>query len=85
MRTPPVALPDRARSKLDELVLARDLALDGARTTNQRLQALPADTDPRLIAKLTAERDKANERHRQLAMLTSRIPSMVDRAALGAR
>jgi hypothetical protein len=37
------------------------------------LQQLPADSDPRLRERLTAERDKASERHRQLAMLTSKI------------
>jgi hypothetical protein len=68
-----VALPDKAKAKLDELVLAKDLALDASRTTNARLQSLPADADARMIAKLTAERDKATERHRQLAMVTSRI------------
>jgi hypothetical protein len=66
-------LPDKAKAKLDELVLARDLALDASRTTNVRLQSLPADSDPRLRGKLESERDKAAERHRQLAMLTSRV------------
>jgi hypothetical protein len=66
-------LPDRARARLDELVLAKDLALDSSRATNARLQALPVDADPRLRGKLTAERDKATERHRQLSMLVSRV------------
>jgi hypothetical protein len=73
MRTPPVALPDKAKAKLDELVVLKDLALDSSRSANQRLQALPADADPRLRGKLESERDKATERHRQLAMVVSRI------------
>jgi hypothetical protein len=36
------------------------------------LQALPADTDPRLRERLQNERDKAAERHRQLAMVVSK-------------
>jgi hypothetical protein len=73
MRVPPVALPDKAKARLDELVLAKDLALDASRATNARLQSLPADADPRLRGKLESERDKATERHRQLAMLVSRV------------
>jgi hypothetical protein len=72
MRGVAVELPAAARAKLDELVLAKDLALDASRSSNARLQALPIDADARIRERLEAERDRANEKHRRLAMLVSR-------------
>jgi hypothetical protein len=74
MRAPPVPLPDRARARLAELTLARDLALDASRTTNQRLQQAlsQGDVDPRLRGKLESETSRAVDKHRTLSMLLSR-------------
>jgi hypothetical protein len=68
-----VALPDRARSKLNELIFARGAAEDAARSCNARLVALPGDADPQLKEKLAAERDKQSHRHNQYLQLTSRL------------
>lgn len=86
-----ITLPEAAKAKLHELVMARDAALDAGRSVNTRLQALSSDADPHMRAKLAAERDKQNHRHGQLHQLTSRIsqwltelrPGVVLEAALG--
>jgi hypothetical protein len=75
MRGVQVELPAAAQAKLDELVMLRDLALDASRTTNVRLQQAlsQGDVDPRLRAKLEAETARATDKHRVLAMLTSKV------------
>ena len=45
-------------------------AEDAARSANARLNSLPRDSE--LVAQLTAERDKHNERHRQISLLVNR-------------
>jgi hypothetical protein len=72
MRGVVVELPAAAKHRLDELVLMRDAALDASRSAASRANNLPADASA-LRERLRSERDKAAERHRQLAMLTSKI------------
>ncbi len=64
----PVALPETARTKLQDLQLACEAALDAAHASNARAQALPRDAD-QLRTRLAAERDKHNARHAQLSRL----------------
>jgi hypothetical protein len=73
MRGVTVELPDKAKSKLDELTLARDAALDAGRSANARLQALPRDADQRMRDRLAAEHSKHQQRFGQLSQLVSRL------------
>jgi hypothetical protein len=73
MRGVSVALPDAAKSKLQELSLTREAALDAARSAANRLNNSPRDTDKQILNRLTQERDRHNYRHAQLSQLLSRV------------
>jgi hypothetical protein len=73
MRGVTVELPDTARNKLNELILARDAALDASRSGISRLNQLPPDVDQGLRQRLASENARHAEKHRVLAMLVSRI------------
>jgi hypothetical protein len=73
----PNGLPAEARSKLSELTVQRLAAQDAAQSANARLNSLPRDGDRELVSKLTAERDKHNERHRALSLLINKINQWV--------
>jgi hypothetical protein len=68
-----VELPEAARTRLQELIVARDAALDASRSANARLNALSGDADPQMRTRLAAARDQQNHRHGQLAQLLSRV------------
>jgi hypothetical protein len=68
-----VALPDSARTKLNELQLARMAAEDAARSANTRILQLAHDADQQMRDRLAAERDKQSYRQNQLGQLTSRL------------
>jgi hypothetical protein len=72
MRGATVELPSKAKNKLDELVLARDLALDAARSVNAKLQALPADVDQRFRQKLADEHNRQQTKFGVLSQVVSR-------------
>jgi hypothetical protein len=66
-------LPETARAKLQELELARMGAEDAARAATTRLNALPGDADPPMIARLEAEAARQRQRHGQLHPLCSKL------------
>jgi hypothetical protein len=68
-----VALPPEAKSKLQNLELARMAAEDAGRAAAIRLNGLPHDIDPELRAALEHERDQQGRRHSQLHLLISRL------------
>jgi hypothetical protein len=72
MRGPAVELPAAAQSKLTEIGLARDAAMDAMRGAQNRINTLPPFAEE-IRGRLAAERDKHAERHRVLAMLVSRL------------
>jgi hypothetical protein len=71
------ALPAAAQAKLSDLQLARDAALDAAHSAQARLNSLPRDADQQMRDRLTAERDKHNHRHGQLAQLLNKVNQWV--------
>jgi hypothetical protein len=73
MRGVTVELPAAAAARLSELQLQRDAALDSMRGAQGRANSLPADAAHQMRERLAAERDRHAERHRQLAMLVSRV------------
>jgi hypothetical protein len=73
MRGITVELPAAAAAKLTELTLARDAALDSMRGAQGRMDSLPADAANQMRERLTVERDRHGERHRQFSMLVSRL------------
>jgi hypothetical protein len=73
MRGVTVELPAAAATKLTELTLARDAALDSMRGAQGRANRLPADAAQQMRERLTVERERHAERHRQLSMLVSRV------------
>jgi hypothetical protein len=75
MRGITVELPEAARAKLTAIELQRDGALDSMRGAAGRLLSLPRDTDAAksLRERLEIERDRFAEKHRQLALLCSRV------------
>ena len=73
MRGVTVELPAAAAARLSELQLQRDAALDSMRGAQGRANSLPADAAPQMLERLTVERDRHAERHRQLSMLISRL------------
>jgi hypothetical protein len=73
MRGVTVELPAAAAAKLTELTLARDAALDSMRGAQGRANSLPADAAHQMRERLTVERDRHAERHRQLSLLVSRL------------
>jgi hypothetical protein len=73
MRGITVELPAAAAATLTELTLARDAALDSMRGAQGRMNSLPADAANQMRERLTVERDRHGERHRQLSMLVSRL------------
>jgi hypothetical protein len=73
MRGVTVELPAVAATKLTELTLARDAALDSMRGAQGRANSLPADAAHQMRERLAIERDRHAERHRQLSMLVSRL------------
>ena len=73
MRGVTIQLPTEAASKFMALQLDRDGALDASRSANVRLQRLPADADRQMAGRLSAERDRHNQRHATLAGLLQRI------------
>src|SRR5262245_21495769 len=66
-------LPPRSQDKLRELQLACDLALDGARSSNGRLNALDDTADARMRARLETEVSRQSSRHAVLAQVLSRV------------
>jgi hypothetical protein len=62
-------LPAAARSKLEELTMARDAALDGAHSTQSRINMLPANSG--LLERLTRERHRFAEKHRTFSRIVS--------------
>src|SRR6516225_7474866 len=72
MRGVTVELPEAAAKRLAELELQRDGALDSMRGAAGRAMSLPKDA-AQLRERLELERDKFAEKHRQLAMLVSRL------------
>jgi hypothetical protein len=72
MRGVTVTLPASAQEKLAAIELARDTALDQMRGAASRAVSLPSDRRE-LRERLEIERDKFAEKHRQLAMLCSRL------------
>jgi hypothetical protein len=73
----PTALPAAARSKLSELTVQRLGAEDAARSANTRLNGLGRDADRELVSKLTAERDKHQDRFRALSLLINKVNQWV--------
>jgi hypothetical protein len=73
MRGVTVELPAAAAARLSELQLQRDAALDSMRGAQGRMNSLPADAAHQMRERLTVERDRHAERHRQLSMLVSRL------------
>jgi hypothetical protein len=73
MRGVTVELPAAAAAKLTELTLARDAALDSMRGAQGRANSLPADAAHQMRERLTVERNRHAERHRQLSMLVSKL------------
>jgi hypothetical protein len=67
-----IELPEAASKKLAELELAKMSAEDSMRSTQGRINSLPANATE-LRARLAVERDRHIERHRQLSMLVSRL------------
>jgi hypothetical protein len=70
MRGVQVQVPDQAKQRLDELVIARDLALDQTRTLQARINQSDGAEDLFRL-RLTAERDRHEHRHATLARLVS--------------
>jgi hypothetical protein len=69
----PDKLPAAAKRKLSDLNLQRMAAEDAGRSANVRLNSLGRDPDRELAARLTAERDRHNDRFRQLSLLVNRV------------
>jgi hypothetical protein len=70
MRGVQVELPDAAKSRLDQLGIMRDEALDAARSAQNRINMLPQDAT-QMQAKLIVERDKHTQRNNHLHRLLS--------------
>jgi hypothetical protein len=81
MRGVQITLPERAKTKLDELTLQRDLELDASRSSNVRLTALPDDADPRMKERLASESSK----HQQRFSVLSRVVSTVNQFLMETR
>lgn len=76
-----VVLPDRAKSKLRDLELARMGAEDASRAAASRLNNLPRDVDQQLRDKLANERSKQTYRHGQLSQLLFEAEPVAGRVA----
>jgi hypothetical protein len=70
-------LPEHARSKLTELTLQKESALDSQRGCASRLGMLPAEGADHLRARLTEDMARHAERHRALALTVSRCNQFV--------
>jgi hypothetical protein len=71
MRGVQVQIPEQAQQRLDELTIARDLALDQQRALQARINMCDGTSDSMIRDRLTAERDKQSLRHNSLARLVS--------------
>jgi hypothetical protein len=80
----PAQLPEGARNKLTALNLQRLAAQDAAGSANARLNGLPRDADQGLQAQLLRERDKHQDRFRQLSLLVNRLNEWVMQVRVGA-
>jgi hypothetical protein len=72
MRGVTVTLPEASERKLNEITMARDLALDQSRSLQARTNQLPSDA-VEFHARLSPERDKHQHRWNQLHQLVSRL------------
>jgi hypothetical protein len=72
MRGVTVELPQEASNKLTEITMARDSALDMARSAGARLGQLPQDADVRMRDRLASEQAKHQQRFGVLGQLLSR-------------
>src|SRR6516162_9146726 len=71
MRGVQVQIPEQAQQRLDELTIARDLALDQTRALQARINMCDGSSDSMIRDRLTAERDKQQHRHNALSRLVS--------------
>jgi hypothetical protein len=73
MRGIQVVLPPSAAARHAELALARDSAMDAARSAQQRLNDLPGDVDQLLRDRLAAQVSLQTQRNSQLHRLLSSV------------
>jgi hypothetical protein len=73
MRGVTVDLPAKAKERLDNLGVERDLALDAARSAQVRLNNLPDDADPRLRERLQLTVSQQQARNNTLHRLLSSV------------
>jgi hypothetical protein len=69
-------LPESARDRLTELTMERDSTMDAMRSAQSRINSLPVNA-VQLRDKLSNERDRFAEKHRQVAMLVNRVNQYV--------
>jgi hypothetical protein len=76
MISPLEKLPQAARSKLQDLELSRDAALDASHAAGARLNMVPANAG-QVHERLARDRDRFAEKHRALSMVVSRSNQFV--------